>query len=324
MGVEVNYYFSSTSTGEPSRPTIPALRRVRVVDGTLQGVHICVRDVHRQQQARLLEAYDRACGRDARVPLKQGGLGSLTGPVLEFMNLPETPHAAVNFTRTYGPLAWADQYVRRESRKPRPQERLRGVTGRSGRILDRQVWRFPLREFWKQQRRFRAVVELAAAAHGSSEELPRRMRAALDVLPELCETFGQQLGVAGHDALRANTLQYLDENEASAKPLRTYGLTVRVGELVCNVLTDQTPQPIVTFDPDLGFRCVPKFTGVLDILYFMVVEQLPALRFCANCGATYFKHRPDKNTCSQRCAMLLGRRTWARAHRAARRDRGKR
>src|SRR5262249_43407050 len=88
------------------------------------------------------------------------------------------------------------------------------------------------------------------------------------------------------------------------------------------LLNKRAPMPQVTFDPNNGFRSSTEFGSVLDVLYFLVVAQLPTFRFCANCGALYLKDRLDKNTCSQRCASLLGKRRWARNHRHRRGRRG--
>src|SRR5215510_8994035 len=189
---------------DQSRPTLPALRRVHVVDGILQGIHVHVPNPRRQRQARLLEAYERAWGPDGRVPLKQGGSGTLTGPVLEFVNLQQSPEEAVRFTRSYGPLVWHAQYLRRISRNARPRERPRGITGLKGGIVDRERWSLPLREFWQRQKRFRAIVELVTSLQSAPDQLPARMRTALDVLPELRDEFGKELGVTDPEALRAN------------------------------------------------------------------------------------------------------------------------
>jgi hypothetical protein len=271
-----------------------------------------VREAGRQRQARLLHAYEGARNRDGRVPLKQGGTGTVIGPVLEFVELQGRPEEAARFTRRYGPLTWSREQLRLVSRVTRPQERERGVSGRSGRRVDREVWRLPIREFWKAHRRFRAVVELATAVQSASDELPRRMRDVLDVLPELAEELGQELG-ANRERLRANAARYIEEHATSAQPAtRTQLMTLRVARVVADILTNAVRQPRVRFDLGKGFRAVPQFGGALDVLYALLVEQLGTLRFCKNCGAMYFKNRPDKNTCGQRCAVLLGKRMWAR------------
>ena len=71
-------------------------------------------------------------------------------------------------------------------------------------------------------------------------------------------------------------------------------MAVRAGELVAKVVTNRAPRLEVTFDPEHGFRQVPKFDGVLAVLYFLVVEELPAFRFCANCGAVISHIDPTK------------------------------
>ena len=301
-----------------SDSTIPRLGRVHIADGVLCGTYLHVRDPRQQRQAQLIEAYNNAAWPDGRVLLKEGE-GSLVGPISEFCKLElDDGDAAIEFTRAYGPLLWHESYIRLESRDSLEGERHRGVTGRRGRIVERNIWRLPLREFWREQRRFRATIELAAAAQRAPERLPQLMRQALDILPEIRETFGRELGEADPEKLRANTLEYLEDYERSTPAMRYYALVTRVGELVAERLTRNNPRSVIIFDVERGFQHVPRFNGVLDVLYFLVAAELPAVHFCANCGGLYFTDRPDKRTCGQRCASLFGKREWARKRRRQR------
>ena len=192
--------------------TIPALRDVHLAEKQLRGTYIHARDPRQERQARLIETYNRTVQTDGRVLLKEGGSGSLADPILEFLNLEsdEASAAVIRFTEAYGPLLWHG-YTRLESREIQSGEQCRGVSGRTGRLVDRTVWSLPLSRFWREQRQFQAVIELAAAAQSEQERLPQLLQRAADILPEVREAFGGQSGGTTPNRLRKDAKRYFAE-----------------------------------------------------------------------------------------------------------------
>jgi predicted nucleic acid-binding Zn ribbon protein len=177
-------------------------------------------------------------------------------------------------------------------------------------------WRLPLTEFWREQRRFRALVQLAIAANSAPEQLPARLRDAIADVAEIPQAFSDDPVCDDPDVARTSGLGHIDKyNWSTMSRLMRHALTVRVGELVSRLLTERMPKAKVEFEPDSGFRNAPQFAGVIDMLYWLVVQQLPTFRFCQYCGLIYDQNRPDKRTCSQQCAERLGKREWARKNR---------
>lgn len=297
-------------------PALPTLRRVQIVGGIIRALY--TRKTGRHGQRRLADAYQKArfaISTDGRTPQKQGAVVPVVGPVLDFVNLEPTPEAAVAFTRRFGPLTFGSHQLRLLPRPLRRRERPRGVTS-GQRVFDQMEWTLPLKEFYRQQRRFRLLLQLAEALTRRSPKLPTLLCEALTALPEIACALA---GTLHHqESLETQRNLAIERVEAATEcPLRLELLLGDVGDLVAKVLTAETPKQSVTYRPEEGFSQGHDYKDVKDLLYTLLVQELPAYRSCVYCGRFFYQNRPDKNTCDQRCAMRWSKREWARKHRAS-------
>ena len=326
--IDVNIYVTSMSNElDIARLTIPNLVRVQVHAGQLKGEHL-VRHGGGQQN-RLLAAYQQAMharATDGRVPLKEQPSLILAGPLEEFSNLAQTNEAAVAFTRRFGPLLWEHHY-RIGSRPTRSRERAAGVTYSRGRVIARYEWSMPTDRFWRQQQRFRLVSRLGVAVTSARDRLPDLLREAIDTVHEIRTALGKASTADALDVIsgpvddarmRDQALQRREETRGSER--LEAALVEQTGEEVAKILNKESPSVGVTFDSITGFHQRPQFKSLLHVLYFLLAQNLPAYRFCRNCGQLFYQYRPDKNTCGLRCATLLGKREWARKQREAARS----
>jgi predicted nucleic acid-binding Zn ribbon protein len=267
-----------------------------------------------------------------RVPLKQDYRRRYAGPVLDFVNLAsgprdETDRAALRFTAQYGPLFWTGHY-RMRSRRARVGER-RGGARWGRRVLGRCEWSMPARQFWSEQRQFRAIFRLALALTDAKAELTSAIADALAAGPLIRDDLIRVLReesytlsapdtpVTNHDV--AKTHEWL---ETAAKTQRHFPRML-AGEAVAELLDRQQKRCLkpISFDSKEGFRQQVECESLRDALYLVFsleVVESHRYRFCLNCGGIFYQGRPDKRTCSHRCATLLGKRDWARKARALR------
>jgi len=294
------------------------------------------------RQHRLMSAYQTALTDltpDRRVPLKQGGPILEIGPHVAFANLVPTTKAelrtlAVQFTSEFGPLVWSPDRRRLRSRTLKPGERPIGVSvsrnplmplgegRRRRRVVDRMEWLFPLSDFWKEQRRYRALWRLAAAVAAQRDQVPARLGEALDTIPEVWNHFAAlarredaQADVHGWLELQRAQPELLSRRHPEQWWFQARGrLAAEAGQVIAQILDQKSPPRRIAYHPREGFRLVTRCRDLRDVLYFLFAEALASgsYRLCANCGRLFLHTRSDKHTCSLRCAQLLGKRNWAR------------
>jgi hypothetical protein len=277
-----------------------------------------------ERQHELLTLHEKSVREQTvdRPPLKQDLSFRLHGALEVFVQLHQTQRAIENFTRRFGPLCWGNAYCRLVSRPARPRGHRRGGVRRWSGGTDRIAWSMPLAEFSREQQRFVYVFKLGVAVTSQRDQVPDLLKEAVDLISDIRVRFGQRdmgdaldrlAGQPHRDAEeRARALSWLDQARSG---LSLEAVVCEAGDIVAALLNAKNPGIKVTFDLDKGFREEPKFESLLQVLYFLLARSLPSYRFCANCGQLYFQGRPDKNTCGQRCATLLGKRAWARRHR---------